>query len=196
MTEQFGPQVEREEETVATRPVENAEPVLIEQYRAKYAGFWTRFWAYTIDLLVLSALSGILVKPIFRVVDIEITNPSFLLFSPYKLTALLLMLLYFMLMTKYFQQTVGKMIMGIKVIPKEDKKLTWSTVIFREGFGRFISKMLLIPYLLVLFMPKKEALHDLFADTIVIHEHAYEKEMRESNRGQSERHQLPGGTAI
>ena len=56
--------------------------------------------------------------------------------------------------------------MGIKVIPKDGEKLTWATVIFSEGIGRFISKMLLIPYLLVVFMPKKEALHDLFADTV------------------------------
>ena len=55
-----------------------------------------------------------------------------------------------------------------------------STVIFREVIGRFISKMLVIPYLLVIFMPKKEALHDLFADTYVVHEHAYEKEIRDN----------------
>lgn len=196
MTEQDGPQVEQIDETVATRPIVNAEPIRIEHYRAKYAGFWTRFWAYTIDLLVLSALSGILVKPIFRVVDIEITNPWFLLFSPYKVTALLLLLIYFIFMTKYLQQTVGKMIMGIKVVPKDGEKLTWSTVIFREGIGRFISKLLLLPYLLVIFMPKKEALHDLFADTIVIHENAYEKEVRENDRTRSDSQQLPGGTAI
>lgn len=196
MTEQMGPQEERVEETVVTRPVATAEPVRIEHFRAKYAGFWTRFWAYTIDLLVLSALSGILVKPIFRAAGIEITNPSFLLFSPYKVAALLLLLLYFILMTKYLQQTVGKMIMGIKVIPKDGEKLTWSMVIFREGFGRFISKMLLIPYLLVVFMPRKEALHDLFADTIVIYEHAYEKELRINERITSDNQQLPEGTVI
>ena len=53
--------------------------------------------------------------------------------------------------------------------------------------------MLLIPYLLVVFMPKKEALHDLFADTYVIHEHAYEKEVTEIEQ-ESEGQQLPEGT--
>ena len=57
--------------------------------------------------------------------------------------------------------------MGIKVVPKDGGKLTWGTVLFREVIGRFISKLLVIPYLLVVFMPKKEALHDLFADTYV-----------------------------
>ena len=151
--------------------------VQTEHFRPKYVGFWTRFWAYTIDLLVLYAISGILIKPIFRVVGIDISNPSFLLFSPYKVAALLLLLLYFALMTKVFGQTVGKMIMGIKVVAKNGAPLTWGTILFREVFGRFISKMLVVPYLLVLFMPKKEALHDVFAETVVEYEHVYEKEL-------------------
>lgn len=151
------------------------ERVITESYRPKYAGFWIRFWAYLIDLLIVGSISGIVVKPIFRVMHIEITNPSFLLFSPYKIVSLVLLLVYFTLMTKWFQQTVGKMIMGIQVKSSTGQPLTWGHVIFREVFGRFISKTLLIPYLLVIFMPKKEALHDIFADTVVVHEKVYEQ---------------------
>ncbi|WP_186670042.1 RDD family protein [Sporosarcina sp. BP05] len=181
--------------TTAT-PVPDYETIQAEHYRAKYAGFWTRLWAYAIDLLVLSAISGIIIKPIFRVAGWEITNPPFFLFSSYKVTLLILLLLYFTLMTKYLQQTVGKMIMGIRVAAKGGGKLTWGSVIFREVFGRFISKMLVIPYLLVLFMPRKEALHDLFADTVVEHEHSYEKEMRVDYRKRIEGQQLQEGTII
>ena len=56
--------------------------------------------------------------------------------------------------------------------------------------------MLVIPYLLVLFMPRKEALHDLFADTVVEHEHTYEKEMRVDYRKRIEGQQLQDGTII
>lgn len=178
------------EEIVLQKPVADYETVQTEHFRAKYAGFWTRFWAYTIDLLVLSAISGILIKPIFRVTDIAITNPWFLLFSVYKVTTLLLLLLYFALMTKFFGQTIGKMIMGIRVVAKDGGRLTWGSVIFREVFGRFISKLLVVPYLLVLFMPKKEALHDLFADTVVEHEHFYEKEIQVMERKRFEGQQL------
>ena len=79
-------------------------------------------------------------------------------------------------MTKYFQQTVGKMVLGIKVVSQQGDKLTWGALIFREVIGRFISKMLVLPYLLVVFMPRKEALHDIFAETYVVHEDTYEKE--------------------
>lgn len=142
----------------------------------KAAGFWIRFWAYAIDLIIISAVSGIFIKPIFRVANIPVTSPPFLLFTPFKITMLIILLLYFLLMTKYLQQTIGKMIMGIKVIPQTGEKLTWDKLIFREVVGRFISKMLLVPYLLVLFMPKKQALHDVFADTAVVHENVFDQE--------------------
>jgi len=196
MSEYIEPQPDLTEKTVVTRQSSDYETIETEHYHAKYAGFWTRLWAYTIDLIVLSAISGIIIKPVFRIAGWEITNPSFFLFSPYKVTVLLLLLVYFTAMTKYLQQTVGKMIMGIRVAPKDGGQLTWGAVIFREVIGRFISKMLLIPYLLVLFMPKKEALHDLFADTIVEHEYSYEKELRINYRKRIEGQQLQEGTMI
>lgn len=149
--------------------------VQMAEFHPKLAGFWIRFWAYSIDLIVLYALSGLIIKPIFRFAGYSIANPVFLFFTPFKITILIMMLIYFALMTKYFGQTVGKMIMGIKVVPLAGEALTWDKIVFREIIGRFISKTLLVPYLLVIFNPKKESLHDLFADTYVIHENTYEK---------------------
>lgn len=146
-----------------------------EKFQPKIAGFWVRFWAYIIDLIVISSVGGLIIKPIFRVFSMPITNPMSLFFSPYKVTLLIVTLLYFLLMTKFLQQTVGKMIMGIKVIAKKEHALNWGSLVFREVIGRFISKVLLFPYLLVAVMPRKEALHDLFADTYVVHENVYEK---------------------
>ena len=79
-------------------------------------------------------------------------------------------------MTKLCNQTVGKMIFGIRVISKDGAKLKWSTVIFREWIGRLISIIPFnIPYFVVAFTPKKQAIHDFIADTLVIHEGAYDK---------------------
>lgn len=162
----------------------------VERFQPKIAGFWVRFWAYIIDLIVLSSIGGLLIKPVFRVLSVPITNPMSLFFSPYKITLLIVTLLYFLLMTKFLQQTVGKMILGIKVITKEEKALDWGTLIFREVIGRFISKVLLFPYLLVAVMPRKEALHDLFADTYVVHEDVYEKTVSVNNLQQDKGEQL------
>lgn len=165
-------------------------------FQPKLAGFWVRFWAYTIDLIVIASIGGLVFKPIFRVFDISVSNPSFLFFSTYKVTMLIVLLLYFLLMTKYLQQTVGKMILGIKVVNQKDAPLTWSDLLFREVIGRFISKLLVFPYLLVAFTTKKEALHDIFADTYVVHESVYEKKVDFEYLKNNEAHQLQGETEI
>ena len=147
-----------------------------DTYRPKYAGFWIRFWAYLVDLLMVTALGWLVVKPVFRFAGWTIENPSFLFFTPFKLTMLAVFFLYFVLMTKFLGQTLGKMMFGIRVeSQKEGKKLSWGDVIFREVIGRFISKYTWLPYLFVIFMPKREALHDVFADTVVVHENTFEK---------------------
>lgn len=165
-------------------------------YRNKPAGFWIRFWAYIIDLIVIGAISGLLVKPVFRIVDWPITDPFFLLYSPYKAVVLVIFLAYFLLMTKFFGQTAGKMICGIRVIRKTGGPLGWGNLFFREVIGRYVSKTLVLPYLLVVFMPRNEALHDLFADTEVIHEHLYEAIPAQVRTAGAGHHQLPEGQSI
>lgn len=198
MSEQMEQPVEEVKETqVQEEPIEQRSIVTQEQeFIKKPAGFWIRFWAYLIDIIIVGAISGLLVKPIFRVVDYPIKDPIFLLYSPYKLILLALFLAYFLLMTKFFSQTVGKMIMGIRVVKKSGEPLGWGTLLFREVVGRYISKTLLIPYLLVIFMPRKEALHDLFADTEVVHEQIYEKLNTAKTVHVDESRQLQGDQSI
>lgn len=198
MSEQMEQPVEEVKETlVQEEPVQQRSIVTQEQeFIKKPAGFWIRFWAYLIDIIIVGAISGLLVKPIFRVVDYPIKDPIFLLYSPYKLILLALFLAYFLLMTKFFSQTVGKMIVGIRVVKKSGEPLGWGTLLFREVVGRYISKTLLIPYLLVILMPRKEALHDLFADTEVVHEQIYEKLNTVKTVHVDERRELQGDQSI
>jgi|tagenome__1003787_1003787.scaffolds.fasta_scaffold20132643_2 uncharacterized RDD family membrane protein YckC len=134
----------------------------------KYAGFWMRFWAYLLDLVVIGSINGIIIYPTFRLLDVSINEAS--MFAPVSIVTAVTFYAYFVLMTKFFGQTIGKMVFGLKVIALEGQKLNWSAIIFREWIGRFISGTILILYILVGFLPKKQGLHDLFADTTVIHE--------------------------
>lgn len=133
-----------------------------------FAGFWMRFWAYLLDILVIASINRLIVKPVFRIADISIQGDS--LFSPYTIAGAVIFYLYFILMTKYFHATIGKMVFGLKVISLKEEKLSWSTILFREGIGRYISSFLKILYILIAFTPSKQGLHDIFADTTVIHE--------------------------
>lgn len=140
---------------------------MTEEYRL--AGFWMRFWAYLLDWLIIGSINGILIYPVFRALDVSLNNSSY--FSAVAIATALTFYLYFVLMTKYLGQTLGKMVFGLRVIQIDGGKLSWSTILFREWIGRFISgTVMMLPYLVVAFHPKKKGIHDLFADTTVVHE--------------------------
>ncbi|WP_243386045.1 RDD family protein [Bacillus kexueae] len=136
-----------------------------ESYEQPFAGFWMRFWAYIADLIIVGSIMRLFVNPIFNLLNIEKGTS---MFSLYSVVDAIIFFLYFILMTKFSQQTLGKMIFGLRVVSLKSSKLTWSDVIFRELFGRYISKTLWISYVVVAFTKKKQGLHDLFAETSVI----------------------------
>ena len=135
-----------------------------EEKTVHFAGFWMRFWAYLTDLIVIGSLNRILVHPIFKFYK----EPGNNWFSLETLLTAFVFFLYFILMTKYLNQTLGKMIFGLRVVALKEEAMTWGTVLFRELVGRYISKVTWIGYLLAGLLPKKQALHDVFADTSVI----------------------------
>ncbi|WP_102691058.1 RDD family protein [Rummeliibacillus pycnus] len=152
------------------------EPVQVEkviEYHLKSAGFWTRFWAYIIDLIVISSLTAITVKPLFYFTGWEEFQIMYI--TPYTFATGLIFYGYFVIMTKIWGQTIGKMVLGIRVISENGQPLTWGTVLFRECIGRFISVTIKLLYIIVAFTPNHKAIHDFIADTKVVYERNYEK---------------------
>lgn len=131
-----------------------------------YAGFWMRFWAYLADLLVIGSLNRILISPLSMAITGNVFDGSFFSFQAIGTT--IVFYLYFMLMTRFFGKTLGKMIFGLRVVSLKEEKISWGTLFFREFIGRFIAKFLFAGYIIVGFLPKKQGLHDIFADTTVI----------------------------
>ena len=140
----------------------------MNELEVNYAGFWMRFWAYLLDLLVIGSLNGIVVYPIFRALGLSLNDAN--MFAPVSIVTAIIFYVYFVLMTRFFGQTLGKMVFGLRVISLQDQSLSWGAIIFREWIGRFISGTIIILYVVVGFLPKKQGIHDLFADTTVIHE--------------------------
>ncbi|WP_258000268.1 RDD family protein [Bacillus sp. Marseille-P3661] len=134
-----------------------------------FGGFWIRFWAYMIDLIVVGSLNRIIIDLPLRWTGFSVDDSSML--STIGISTAVMMYLYFILLTKRFGQTLGKMVFGLKVIQKDEQQLSWSAVFFREFIGKFISKTaLFLGFIMIGFSPKKQGLHDWFADTIVIQE--------------------------
>jgi uncharacterized RDD family membrane protein YckC len=140
----------------------------VSPFEGFYAGFWMRFWAYLLDLIVIGSVNRMILNPVFRALDVPLAESG--IFSPMSISTAIVFYLYFVLMTKFYGQTLGKMVFGLKVVELDGKRLSWGTVIFREWIGRFISATVMILYIVVAFTKKKQGLHDLFADTTVIYE--------------------------
>jgi len=145
-------------------------PVHVEKEKHRYAGFWMRFWAYLIDAFVISGVSGMLLSPLLFTNGGDPIPLS--VWTVNGLLAGLIYHLYFILMTKYAGQTLGKMVLGIRVIQKNDEPLTWLDVIFREGIGRFIYNIMFglkLLYLIIAFTSEKQGIHDMIGHTRVVH---------------------------
>jgi uncharacterized RDD family membrane protein YckC len=135
----------------------------------RYAGFWMRFWAYMTDVIIVFSLNGLLLAPL------KFTSEGGIDVGYWTLTGILsaiVFFVYFLLMTKYFGQTLGKMLFGLRVIRLDDTEPGWSDLLFREVVMRFIYKvtfLLSLLYIVVAFTSEKEGLHDMVANTRVIH---------------------------
>ncbi|GAB0169601.1 RDD family protein [Lysinibacillus sp. CTST325] len=146
-------------------------PISNKNYALKTAGFWIRFWAFLLDGFVIAAVGGILVNPIFYLMDWSLSETVW--YAPISIISAILYYSYFVLMTKFFGQTLGKMIFGLRVISLKHEKLTWSDVLFRDWIGRIINSIFMPLYILVGILPNNQGLHDFFADTTVVHEKVY-----------------------
>ncbi len=45
---------------------------------AQIPGFWMRFWAYLLDLIVIGSINGIVVYPIFRALNLSLNDANML----------------------------------------------------------------------------------------------------------------------
>lgn len=114
-----------------------------------YVGFWRRALAYLIDFLILAAIGGLL--PISTwgewVLD----------------------LIYFVVLPcTNWQATIGKLVVGAKIVDGEGERLSfWRSV--GRYFAQFISGIILcIGFIMIAFSAEKRGLHDHICNTYVL----------------------------
>lgn len=128
-------------------------------------GFWLRFWAFLFDSLIAGGLGKLLIDMPLNLLDLDLNSQI------YGLVLSLVTMTYFTLMTYFNQgQTLGKMVLGLKVVRMDGEKLDFLTVFIREFIGRFIHSysFLKVLYVITAFNDYKQNLSDYFADTCVI----------------------------
>ncbi len=144
-------------------------PFREKDYRFAYAGFFLRLVAFLIDMLVAGGIFTIL--KVFLPLDME---ANILNFSLGEVLSTGLTLAYFTLMTLFTRgRTLGKMILGLRVVSLTSDKLSFSQIIIREICGRFVLNKFKILYLIVGLSPKKQGLFDILVDTTVVKEEIF-----------------------
>ena len=76
---------------------------------------------------------------------------------------------YYTAFTALYGATPGKMALGLKVVRTDERPVDWLTAFMREVVGKTLSTLPLgLGYLWAFFHPRRQAWHDLIADTLVV----------------------------
>ena len=142
-----------------------------------YGGFWVRFFAFIIDSIIISLIFSPILDTIlpakevpfnWHFMDHDISSKYF--YSPSSGVRNVLFLIYSVLMLYYYNTTLGKMIMGLKITDIDGKRPDMLHLIIRETFGKFLSAIVFgLGFITAGFSLKKQAWHDKLAQTYIIY---------------------------
>ena len=120
-----------------------------------YAGFWKRFLAVLLDfaflILPMIALSWVM---------------------PYAGSVILALFYYPVFESSPLQATPGKFYMGLKVLGENGQTLSFGRAVARFFLKYVSSVLLMIGYIIQVFTAKRQTLHDIIVNSVVIN-HVY-----------------------
>lgn len=134
-------------------------------FDTKPIGFWARVVASFIDAIVTIVAAVIVAFVVGMFVGVIGGNPE--LFG--QLVGIVTSWLYCALMeSSEAQATLGKLVIGAKVVDANGERLTFGRATGRH-FAKYISWLLLcVGYIMVAFDERKRGLHDMMAGTYVV----------------------------
>lgn len=142
---------------------------LERDYAHAYASFGLRAFAFIVDMLVIGAINKVLINVLGIDLDYEIYGIEMA-----EILRWIVTILYFVIISLVTKgQTLGKMIVGIRVVSLTSDKLDLGQILVREIAGRIIQNTIMILYLLPIFTPKNQSLIDFFVDTAVVKDDAF-----------------------
>lgn len=153
--------ITKEGENASHRSYQHQSVSSTSEIALPYASFWRRVLAYLIDTLIYFVMlviqSFLMVEFLYdRFGDILVIIPLLTYFF-YKT----------LMESSKLQATVGKLILKIKVTDLNGDRISFARATGRF-FGMYLSSILCIGYILVFFTEKKQTLHDMLANTLVI----------------------------
>lgn len=149
--------------------------VVVSGGNVVYAGFWKRFASYFLDSIVVGVIN-IPVSLIFNGIGAVSGNETLAV-----VMSLLAMVASLGVGIAYYAgfhasaggATLGKMAVGIKVVRGNGERLTLGRGVGRY-FGFILSSLtLMIGFIMAAFTERKQALHDMICDTVVVDKWAF-----------------------
>jgi uncharacterized RDD family membrane protein YckC len=141
-------------------------PVATEQ-KLEYAGFWIRLVAIMIDGIVLSVVIFFIAFAV-GVAAFALESVG-LLISIYFLYIIMVAAYFTLMESSVKQATLGKMAVGIKVGDEHGQRISAANALGRWASKLLSGLILYIGYIMAGFDPKKQALHDKIAQTVVFY---------------------------
>lgn len=139
---------------------------LSQWHKPCFGGFWKRYGAFLIDSLLIGAASKILLNlTVHRLVSPDLAAGSWW----YELIKLALFLAYFVGTSLALDgQTVGKFLLGLKVVNITTGQMDRRILLLRELAGRTILYFAPFLALILMFTPQRQHLIDIACDTAVL----------------------------
>ena len=154
------------------------------------APFFTRAAAYLLDRLILSA--ALFIPRLIHAFRAS-GQPVLFNFTWSDIVFWALGAAYFALLTGLTGATLGKRAMGLTVVNEAGERPDFLTVLWRETWGRYLSSLLCIGYILCAAEPEKGALHDRILGTRVVYAPPRERRGAPVRRAPTPAPALPAG---
>jgi len=170
-----------------TNPLPGVRPPTRPSDYVEYAGFWLRAVAFVIDQFVLAIPALFLEVVVAAAFYADVYDEGPVAVTQLFVLVVLFWLYYAVMENSPLQATVGKLALGLRVTTTEGQRPGFGRATARH-FAKFISALiLLVGFVVAAFTTRKQALHDIVAECLVI---------RASSRIQPRQAQSPQREAV
>ncbi|WP_133478436.1 RDD family protein [Cognatilysobacter segetis] len=147
--------------------------LLVQGGEVVYAGFWKRVAAYFIDLFIVVVASAFVGGIIGATAAVGGARGTEINWVVQLLTSLGGLLYFIAFHASRLQATPGKLAIGIKVARPDGRRIGVGRTIGRYFATILSSLVLMIGYVMAGFTDRKQALHDMVCDTVVVDRWAF-----------------------
>jgi len=146
--------------------VENYQSALKTDSLLVYAGFWERFFAFFIDIVIVVIFLEITMRIVFGSSQgaeekVVFRNNGLLHFA--------VLTLYFAVMEiSKWQGTVGKILLNVKVTDENGNKVTFIKSLIRNVSKLLSAAALNMGFFMIAFTSRRQGLHDMIAHCLVV----------------------------